>query len=28
MIDNLGAGLGNLPDSAMRERMTDYFTSL
>ena len=28
MIDNLGAGLGNLPDSAMRKRMTDYFTSL
>ncbi len=28
MIDNLGAGLGKLPDSSMRKRMTDYFTSL
>ncbi len=28
MIDNLGAGLGKLPDGTMRKRMTDYFTSL
>ncbi len=27
MIDNLGAGHGHLPDTAMRKRMTDYFTS-
>ncbi len=27
MVDNLGAGHGNLPDAAMRNRMTDYFTS-
>jgi diketogulonate reductase-like aldo/keto reductase len=28
MIDNLGAGLGNMPDRAMRNRMADYFTSI
>ena len=28
MVDNLGAGLGNLPDSSLRKRMADYFTSL
>jgi len=28
MIDNLGAGTGELPDSATRKRMTDFFSSL
>jgi len=28
MIDNLGAGFGQLPDSKTRERMFDYFSSL
>ena len=28
MIDNLGAGIGPLPDQAMRKRMIDYFESL
>ena len=28
MVDNLGAGFGNMPDSAMRKRMADFFTSL
>lgn len=28
MIDNLGAGFGELPDAAMRKRMADYFSSL
>ena len=28
MIDNLGAGFGELPDASMRNRMLDYFTSL
>ena len=28
MIDNLGAGMGILPDKAMRERMSDFFTSI
>ena len=28
MVDNLGAGFGNMPDSAMRKRMADYFKSL
>jgi diketogulonate reductase-like aldo/keto reductase len=28
MIDNLGAGFGNMPNAAMRKRMADYFTSL
>jgi len=28
LIDNLGAGLGKLPDHAMRIRMADYFTSI
>jgi diketogulonate reductase-like aldo/keto reductase len=28
MIDNLGAGLGALPDTATRKRMADYFESI
>lgn len=28
MIDNLGAGMGELPDSATRKRMSDFFSSL
>jgi len=28
MVDNLGAGTGILPDSAMRKRMIDYFARL
>jgi len=28
MIDNLGAGVGTLPDVAMRKRMSDYFESI
>jgi len=28
MIDNLGAGVGPLPDQTMRQRMVDYFESL
>jgi len=28
MIDNLGAGIGILPDKAMRKRMSDFFTSI
>ena len=28
MLDNLGAGFGTMPDTAMRKRMADYFTSL
>ena len=28
MIDNLGAGFGEMPDEAMRRRMSDYFKSL
>ena len=28
LIDNLGAGFGNMPDRAMRNRMADYFTSI
>jgi len=28
MVDNLGAGTGQLPDQAMRQRMVDYFESL
>ena len=28
MLDNLGAGFGNMPDAAMRKRMADFFTSL
>jgi diketogulonate reductase-like aldo/keto reductase len=28
MIDNLGAGIGPLPDQAMRQRMVDYFERL
>tara|TARA_R110002096_G_scaffold65006_3_gene158269 strand:+ start:1025 stop:1939 length:915 start_codon:yes stop_codon:yes gene_type:complete len=28
MIDNLGAGIGDLPDAAMRKRMADFFKSL
>ncbi len=28
MIDNLGAGTGALPDSAMRKRMSDFFASI
>jgi aryl-alcohol dehydrogenase-like predicted oxidoreductase len=28
MIDNLGAGLGRLPDAAMRERMVNYVASV
>ena len=28
MIDNLGAGFGNMPDPGQRERMAEYFTSL
>lgn len=28
MVDNLGAGLGQLPDARMRKRMSDYFASL
>ena len=28
MIDNLGAGTGILPDTAMRKRMSDFFTSI
>ena len=28
MIDNLGAGIGVLPDTATRQRMADYFESI
>ena len=28
MLDNLGAGLGHMPDPAMRKRMADYFADL
>ena len=28
MIDNLGAGSGDLPDTAMRQRMAEFFASL
>ncbi len=28
MVDNLGAGFGNMPSAAMRRRMADYFQSL
>jgi diketogulonate reductase-like aldo/keto reductase len=28
MIDNLGAGAGIMPDTAMRKRMSDYFSSI
>lgn len=28
MIDNLGAGFGELPDDAIRKQMSDYFASL
>ena len=28
MVDNLGAGFGNIPDAPMRKRMVDYFASL
>ncbi len=28
MIDNLGAGMGVLPDKAMRKRMSDFFASI
>lgn len=28
MIDNLGAGFGDLPDTAMRKRMADFFASI
>ena len=28
MTDNLGAGVGALPDAAMRKRMSDYFRSI
>lgn len=28
MIDNLGAGMGELPDAAMRKRMADFFKGL
>ena len=28
MIDNVGAGMGELPDTAMRQRMADFFQSL
>ena len=28
MVDNLGAGVGPLPDAAMRKRMADYFSDL
>ncbi|MBT8083217.1 MAG: aldo/keto reductase [Gammaproteobacteria bacterium] len=28
MIDNLGAGLGSMPDAAMRKRMADYLASI
>ena len=28
MVDNLGAGFGNIPDAHMRKRMVDYFASL
>ena len=28
MIDNLGAGFGNIPDPSMRRRMAEYFASL
>jgi diketogulonate reductase-like aldo/keto reductase len=28
MVDNLGAGLGNMPDLSMRQRMADYFENL
>lgn len=27
-VDNLGAGLGRLPDAAMREKMREYFASI
>src|SRR5210317_731234 len=28
MVDNLGAGFGNIPDAPMRKRIVDFFTSL
>jgi diketogulonate reductase-like aldo/keto reductase len=28
MLDNLGAGFGNIPDAPVRKRMVDYFASL
>ena len=28
MVDNLGAGFGNMPDPSMRQRMADYFENL
>jgi len=28
MVDNMGAGFGNLPDAKLRQRMIDYFSSL
>ena len=28
MIDNIGAGRGDLPDADMRKRMFDYFSSI
>lgn len=28
MMDNMGAGLGRLPDAALRQKMADYFTAL
>jgi hypothetical protein len=28
MLDNLAAGVGELPDAAMQKRMTDYVDAL
>ena len=28
MVDNLKAGVGNMPDAAMRKRMVEYFEAL
>jgi hypothetical protein len=28
MADNLGAGVGNLPDATARQRMVDHFDTL
>jgi diketogulonate reductase-like aldo/keto reductase len=28
MLDNLGAGIGTLPDSSLRKRMADFFTNI
>jgi hypothetical protein len=28
MLDNIGGGIGRLPDEAMRKRMTDFIDAL